>query len=72
MNSAGATDTDATSVLCSEEGQLVTQNPKQWRIRLCNDLSELAVDTQGILRHCQKPAQFDARAGTTLAADDLI
>jgi hypothetical protein len=68
MDCAGATYPNAASVLCSTEVQFVTQDPEQRRFGFGYDLSELAIDVERILWHCQKPAVFDALDGTTLAS----
>jgi hypothetical protein len=68
MDCASAAYTNATSVLCSAKSEFVAQNPEQRRVGLSDDLLELAINMERILRHCEKPAQFDALVGTTLAA----
>lgn len=72
MDCASATDADAATILCSAEVQFVAQNPEKRRVGICNDFPELAIDVERKLWHCQKPAEFDEQAGTTLAAGDVI
>jgi hypothetical protein len=68
MDCARATDSHAATVLCSAEFQLVAQDPEQRRVGLGNDLAELAINVERILRHCEKALlKFDARGRTRLA-----
>ena len=72
MDCASAAYADPATVLCSAESKLVAQNPEQRRVGFGDDLAELAINMERILRHGEKPAQFDAPGGARLAAWCLV
>src|ERR1051326_2940190 len=67
MDCARAAYTNATPVLCSAESKLVAQNPEQRRVRLGDDFSELAIDMQRILRHCERTCSVRRAGGNEVS-----